>query len=99
MAVLGYDRRGVGTMAISAIDLALHEIGAKAQGISVAALLGGAVRDRVFAYASGPFIKPGNSPYGHYEAEVDNYLRRGFRGVKPRGGVSPLADGVMALRL
>ena len=45
-AALNYDRRGVGTMGISAVDLALHEISAKAQGISVAALLGGAVRER-----------------------------------------------------
>ncbi len=99
MAALNYDRRGVGTMGISAIDVALHEISAKAQGVSVAALLGGAVRDRVFAYASGPLMRPGNSPYAHYEAEVDVCLHRGFRGVKPRGGFNPRADGVMASQL
>lgn len=65
-AALNYDRRGVGTMGISAVDLALHDISAKAQGISIAALLGGAVRDRVFAYASGPFMRPGNSPYARF---------------------------------
>jgi L-alanine-DL-glutamate epimerase-like enolase superfamily enzyme len=98
-AVLNYDRRGVGTMGISAVDLALHDISAKAQGISVAALLGGAVRDRVFAYASGPFMIPGNSPYARFEAEVEGYCRRGFRGIKPRGGFSPRADSAMAIAL
>ena len=98
-AALNYDRRGVGTMGISAVDLALHDISAKAQGISIAALLGGAVRDRVFAYASGPFMRPGNSPYAGFEAEAEGYCRRGFRGVKPRGGFSPRADGAMAIAL
>lgn len=98
-ASLNYDRRGVGTMGISAVDLALHDISAKAQGISVAALLGGAVRDRVFAYASGPFMKAGNSPYAGFEAAVEGYCRRGFRAVKPRAGVSPRADGAMTIAL
>jgi len=98
-AALNYDRRGVGTMGISAVDLALHDISAKTQGISVAALLGGAVRDRVFAYASGPFMKAGNSPYTGFEAAVEGYRRRGFRAVKPRAGVSPRADGAMTIAL
>jgi L-alanine-DL-glutamate epimerase-like enolase superfamily enzyme len=99
MAALNYDRRGVGTMGISAVDLALHDISAKAQGISVAALLGGAVRNWVFAYASGPFMKVGDSPYAGFETVVEGYCRRGFRGVKPRGGFSPRADGAMTIAL
>lgn len=94
---VGYDRRGVAMMAISAIDMALHDIAAKARNISVAAMLGGALRDRVLAYASGPFIADGPAPYVHYAAEVETYLARGFRAVKPRAGVDPKADGSMAL--
>jgi D-galactarolactone cycloisomerase len=96
MQTIGYDRRGVAMMAISAIDMALHEVAAKAQGRSVAAMLGGALRNRVFAYASGPFIAEGSAPYGHYAAEVDTYLRQGFRAIKPRAGIDPRADGRMA---
>lgn len=96
MATLGYDRRGVAMMAISAIDMALHDAAAKAQGISVATLLGGALRDQVFAYASGPFIRPSSSPYEKYLDTVDTYLKKGFRAVKPRAGVDPKADGRMA---
>jgi D-galactarolactone cycloisomerase len=99
MATLGYDRRGVAMMAISAIDMALHEAAAKAHGISVASLLGGALRDRVLAYASGPFIRPSASPYETYAEAVDTYLEKGFRAVKPRAGVEPKADGRMAKAL
>jgi D-galactarolactone cycloisomerase len=99
LSTIGYDRRGVAMMAISAIDMALHDIAAKSRNVSVAAMLGGALRDRVFAYASGPFIADCRSPYAHYAAEVETYLARGFRAVKPRAGVDPKADGTMALAL
>lgn len=93
---IGYDRRGSAMMAISAIDMALHDVAAKAQNKSVAAMLGGALRNGVFAYASGPFIAEDLRPYGHYAGEVDKYLNQGFRAVKPRAGVDPRADGRMA---
>jgi L-alanine-DL-glutamate epimerase-like enolase superfamily enzyme len=93
---VGYDRRGAAMMAISAIDMALHDAAAKLHGRSVAAMLGGAIRNKAFAYASGPFIGEGGAPYGHYAAEVDKYLKQGFRAIKPRAGVDPRADGRMA---
>ena len=98
-AILGYDRRGAGMMAISAIDLALHELAAKMHGVSVAALLGGAVREKLFAYASGPFFRQGTDPYREFASEAESYLKRGFRAIKPRGGFSPRADGAMAKEL
>jgi D-galactarolactone cycloisomerase len=98
-AVLGYDRRGTGMMAISAIDLALHDLAARMRGISVASLLGGGVRDRLFAYASGPFFREGDDPYREFGREAESYLERNFRAIKPRGGFSPRADGAMAKEL
>ncbi|MDQ8730980.1 mandelate racemase/muconate lactonizing enzyme family protein [Bradyrhizobium sp. LHD-71] len=98
-SVLGYDRRGAGMMAISALDMALHDLAARMYGISVASLLGGAVRDRLFAYASGPFFRERTDPYREFEREADGYLKRNFRAIKPRGGFSPRADGVMARQL
>lgn len=98
-ATLGYDRRGVAMMAISALDMALHDAAARALGVSVAAMLGGALRDRAFAYASAPFITEGADPYGHYLDEADACLARGFRAIKPRAGISPRADGAMALAM
>jgi D-galactarolactone cycloisomerase len=99
LGTLGYDRRGPGMMAISALDMALHDLAARDRGTSVAEMLGGALRGALPAYASAPFITEAADPYGHYGAEVDAILRRGFRAVKPRAGVSPRADGAMALAM
>jgi D-galactarolactone cycloisomerase len=99
LGTLGYDRRGPGMMAISALDMALHDLAARDRGLSVAEMLGGALRARLPAYASAPFITEAADPYGHYEAEVGAILRRGFRAVKPRAGVSPRADGAMAMAM
>lgn len=90
---LGYDRRGAAMMAVSAMDMALHDLAARSRGISVARMLGGGLRDRMLAYASGPFIAEGADPYGAYPAQVDDLLRRGFRAIKPRVGVAPRQDG------
>ncbi|TWB46427.1 D-galactarolactone cycloisomerase [Rhizobium sp. ERR 922] len=94
--MLGYDRRGAAMMALSAVDIATHELAAKAYGISVAKLLGGAVRDSVFAYASGPYLREGSAPYASYGADVESYLKKGFKAIKPRAGFDPKADGLMA---
>ncbi|PJI54641.1 hypothetical protein CTI14_13030 [Methylobacterium radiotolerans] len=52
MPRIGYDKRGPAMMAISAIDMALHDIAARAQGVNIAQQLGGAVRHEVPCYAS-----------------------------------------------
>ena len=96
VGALGYDRRGTAMMALSAVDMAIYDAAARMQGVSVAALLGGGLRDRAFAYASGPFMRPGGDPYRAYHGEVDALLERGFRAIKPRGGFEPRADGRMA---
>ena len=56
------------------------------------ALLGGAIRDRVFAYASGPFFRPEGHPYRHYERDLTGYVRTGFRAFKLRIGHDPVDD-------
>jgi D-galactarolactone cycloisomerase len=94
-ANLGYDRRGPAMMAISAIDMALCDLAAQELGVNVAAMLGGGLRERVFAYGSGPFIAEADNPYAHYSAEVERCLAQGYRAVKPRAGVGPRADGEM----
>ncbi len=93
-ATVGYDRRGAAMMAISALDTALHDAAARAQGVPVSALLGGAVRDRMFAYASGPFMKEGADPYRAFPADTERLQGLGYRAFKPRSGASPRADGL-----
>ena len=101
LGTLGYDRRGAGMMAISALDMALHDLAARARGTSVARMLGGASRDRMLAYASGPFISESGDPYGAYPDAVEALLNRGFRAIKPRVGAAPRLDGAVmrAMRL
>jgi D-galactarolactone cycloisomerase len=90
---LNVDRRGLTHMAFSAIDLAVWDAAARSAQVSVAALLGGALRDRIPAYVSGPFLKPGPDPYRDFDADIDSYLKAGFRAIKMRMGVAPRTDG------
>jgi D-galactarolactone cycloisomerase len=90
---LGYDRRGLTHMAISALDIAVWDAAARSAKVSVAALLGGALRDNIAAYVSGPFLKPGPDPYRDFDADIDSYLQAGFRAIKMRMGVAPRTDG------
>lgn len=88
---------GLGMMAVAAVDMALHDLVARERGVPLSVLLGGPRRDRVPAYASGPFFKPGGHPYRHFEREVDGYLRAGFRAIKLRSGFRPADDAAAAI--
>jgi D-galactarolactone cycloisomerase len=73
--------RGDTIHAISGIDVALWDIYGKSLGLPVYRLLGGGVRDRLPAYASGGWAAP-----EHTVDEVLGYRARGFGGVKIRVG-------------
>ena len=92
LASRGYDRRGVSMMGISAIDMALHDLAARQAGLSIADLLGGAVRRRFPVYASGPYLGSPDSPYATVPSEIAALLDRGFRAVKPRIGAGVAED-------
>lgn len=89
-------RSGAATMAIAAIDIALHDLAARQRGIPLHELLGGARRQEVPTYASGPFFKPGGHPYRDFEREVDQYLSEGFKSIKLRSGYSASEDAKAA---
>ncbi|CAH2603600.1 Mandelate racemase/muconate lactonizing enzyme family protein [Rhodovastum atsumiense] len=95
-AACGPHGQGLTGMAVAAVDMALHDLAARQRGVPVATLLGGAVRERVPAYASGPFFAPGGHPYRHYQRECEGYLRAGFRAIKLRCGLAPAEDGAVA---
>jgi len=63
-----YGRKGVAIMAMSGIDLALWDIAGKHAGLPAHRLIGGAARDRVPAYFTGPNVELG--------------LKLGFRAFK-----------------
>jgi len=75
-------RRGITLSAISGIDLALWDLLGKSLGQPVWRLLGGRVRDRIPAYASG-----GWAPVGGVGKQLTQYVERGHRAVKMRVGL------------
>ncbi|MDQ1529870.1 MAG: hypothetical protein QOH77_1660 [Actinomycetota bacterium] len=79
---------GIAAGAISAVDLALHDLKARLLGVSTVQLLGGA-RDRVMAYGSGGFTS--------YSAEelagqLSGWASGGFAAVKMKVGTRPESD-------
>jgi D-galactarolactone cycloisomerase len=75
-------RRGLTMSAISGIDIALWDLVGQALGQPLWRLLGGMVRERVPAYASG-----GWAPVGAIGKQLMQYVERGHRAVKMRVGL------------
>lgn len=86
------DRRGQVHMAASALDIAMWDALGQMTGQPMHALLGGALRDRVRAYASGPLLPADGDRYRGFEGEVARYVEDGFTAVKIRIGISLAAD-------
>jgi D-galactarolactone cycloisomerase len=89
------DRRGLSHMAISALDIAVWDACARAEGVPLSARLGGAMRDRLSCYVSGPFVKPAAEPYAHYLDDIGGYLDQGFRNIKIRAGIGAREDAAL----
>src|SRR5207237_4447011 len=87
-----------GRGAVGAIDLALWDIKGKLTGMSVAQLLGGAVRDRVPAYASLHNYAPAPDLGDALEEAIRAAREAGFRGVKMKIGGRPVAEDIRYLR-
>jgi L-alanine-DL-glutamate epimerase-like enolase superfamily enzyme len=75
-------RRGITVSALSGIDIALWDLLGKSLGQPVWRLLGGRLRERIPAYASG-----GWAPVGGVGTQLRQYVERGHRAVKMRVGL------------
>ena len=75
-------RRGVTVSALSGVDIALWDLLGKSLGQPLWRLLGGRLRERVPAYASG-----GWAPVGAIGKQLQQYVERGHRAVKMRVGL------------
>jgi D-galactarolactone cycloisomerase len=79
---------GFGGNAISAIDIALWDITGKVLDAPVCDLLGGRVRDKVAAYATGLYYTEAEFP-DRLMDEARGYVDLGFKGMKTKvGGLS-----------
>ena len=95
---------GIASNVASAIDIALHDLVGKSRGLPVYELLGGKVRDKVCAYATGLFYteRDVNDPtWPDLLEEAQRHAEAGFKAMKMKIGgltVGEDVDRVYALR-
>jgi L-alanine-DL-glutamate epimerase-like enolase superfamily enzyme len=85
-------RRGMTTRAISAIDIGLWDIRAKAAGMPLYKLLGG-YRDRVPTYIAGGYYEEGKG-LKELAEESETSVRMGARGIKMKIGGASISEDV-----
>jgi L-alanine-DL-glutamate epimerase-like enolase superfamily enzyme len=96
-AVGGAGPGGIGTLAMSAIDMALWDIKGKALGQSVCNLVGG-YRDRAPTYASGALLR--GFPLKYMETAGPRLTGMGFRQMKMQlGAEATVAEAVERVRV
>lgn len=88
-----WGRKGVGMVAISAIDIAIWDIMGKATGKPVFKLLGGRTKEQIPVYASKLY----GQSIDALAAEAQSYVDQGFDMVKMRFGWGP-QDGPAGMR-
>lgn len=79
------------SFAVAGLDMALHDLRGKVQGLSLSQLYGGGFRDRVLAYASGVNYVEGREIEENWPAMAADYLAQGYRAMKVRIGRHPPA--------
>ena len=90
---MAFGRKGVGMVAISAVDIALWDILGKAAKQPVFRLLGGRTKERIPVYASRLY----SQELGALAAEAAKYKKEGFRAMKLRFGWGPV-DGAEGMQ-
>src|SRR2546430_1643301 len=85
---MAFGRKGIGMVAISAVDIAIWDLLGKALKQPVFRLLGGRTKAKIPVYASRLY----SQPLEKLAEEALGYKKQGFRAVKLRFGWGP-ADG------
>jgi len=89
---MAFGRKGVGMVAISAVDIALWDLLGKAAGQPVYRLLGGRTKRRIPVYASKLY----SQPLDQLATEASGYIAQGYRAMKLRFGWGPV-DGAAGM--
>jgi D-galactarolactone cycloisomerase len=81
-----HGQKGLTIEALSAIDIALWDLKGRHLGVSVQRLIGGPLRDRVEAYATGFYRKRHGDPLEYLIAEAHERVAAGFTAIKLKLG-------------
>jgi D-galactarolactone cycloisomerase len=87
-----HGQKGLAIEALSAVDMALWDLKGRHLGVSVHRLLGGPLRDKVEAYATGFYRKRGGDPIAYLVDEAHERLAQGFTGIKLKLGFGMTDD-------
>jgi D-galactarolactone cycloisomerase len=79
-------QKGLTITALSGVDIALWDIRGKALGVPIHRLMGGPLRRRVQAYATGTYRLDQGNPFDYIIEEVRAYADQNFPGVKLKIG-------------
>jgi L-rhamnonate dehydratase len=90
---MAFGRKGLGMVAISALDIALWDILGKSAKQPVYRLLGGRTKNRIPVYASRLY----SVELGELAAEAKRYKEEGYRAMKLRFGWGP-SDGAQGMQ-
>ena len=90
---MAFGRKGIGMVAISALDIALWDVLGKSAKQPVFRLLGGRTKTRIPVYASRLYA----TELGELAAEAKRYKDEGYRAMKLRFGWGP-ADGAHGMQ-
>jgi L-alanine-DL-glutamate epimerase-like enolase superfamily enzyme len=90
---MAFGRKGIGMVAISAVDIALWDAVAKAAKQPVYRLMGGRTKSRIPVYASRLY----STPLDELAAEAARYKAQGYKAMKLRFGWGPV-DGAEGMR-
>ncbi len=90
---MAFGRKGVGMVAISAVDIALWDLLGKSAGQPVFRLLGGRTKPRIPVYASRLYSQPLDT----LAAEAAKYKAEGYTAMKLRFGWGP-TDGAAGMQ-
>jgi D-galactarolactone cycloisomerase len=90
-----HGQKGVVVQGLSGIDIALWDIKGKHFGVPVHRLLGGALRTKVQAYATGLYRRKSGNPEKYLAEEAAGYAAEGFKAVKLKVGFGVGEDAAM----
>ncbi len=90
-----HGQKGLAIEALSAVDIALWDIRGRVLGEPVHRLLGGPIRDRVTAYATGLYRRRRDDHERYLREEAAGYAAEGFRAMKLKTGFGVAHDIAM----